>query len=154
MVHLPLPRKAGKSVADIAQVAPRSGEDARRAAGRRCRRGIAHEGEVALQQGKPAHDVIDDGDGAAALTKGRAAKDGKGLGHGTLLTVFFVGACRTQKGSGCRKLPSDSGHIPPKGLVLAHTRSRRLRKDAPQRSQDGSRAQKIHEVTVAEAADG
>ena len=94
------------------------------------------------------------GQSQVALTKGRAAKDGKGLGHGTLLTVFFVGACRTQKGSGCRKLPSDSGHIPPKGLVLAHTRSRRLRKDAPQRSQDGSRAQKIHEVTVAEAADG
>lgn len=53
-----------------------------------CRRGIAHEGEVALQQGKPAHDVIDDGDGAAALAKGRAAKDGKGLGHGTPLAFF------------------------------------------------------------------
>lgn len=97
MVHLPLPRKAGKSVADIAQVAPRSGEDARRAAGRRCRRGIAHEGEVALQQGKPAHDVIDDGDGAAALAKGRAAKDGKGLGHEALLTVFLMRALQNAK---------------------------------------------------------
>ena len=148
MVHLPLPRKAGKSVADIVQVAPRSGEDARRAAGRRCRRGIAHEGEVALQQGKPAHDVIDDGDGAAALAKGRAAKAGKGLGHGTPLAFFCLESVKYKK-YGCSKMTPVSGHITDFSVLFYSTPGGNS-VDCP--SEDRPWAQKIHELTVAEAA--
>lgn len=63
------------------QIAPRTGKDACRAVGRSIRSRGPQQGKMALQQGKTPHNVVDDDEGTAALAKGRAAKDGKGLGQ-------------------------------------------------------------------------
>ena len=80
MIRLLLPGQAGKTVADVAQFGPGPGKDTRHAAGRTYGRGI-QERKIALQQGKPAHDVVDDGNGAAALPQGRATERKTGRGR-------------------------------------------------------------------------
>lgn len=58
------------------------------------------------------------------IFRGRALSGADCLWHGTPLAVFSIGACERKKAPGARNCRKTAGPIPPKGIVLAHTRSR------------------------------
>lgn len=73
--------------------------------------------------GQQAQTVGQGGKIAFDVQQGGAGVTGKSWDMGNSWRFFSLEPRRTQKGSGCRKLTPVSGPIPPKGLVLAHTRS-------------------------------